>query len=201
MGRRRRCSQSENQMSGVTNYFSLGAKLYWNIVNKTFVNADWSMQVLLHFTETNFKPLRLITEAAIMLCQFPSDSLSTRLQMGVLPRRRLTHTLPSETTWGRPPQDKFAKYTNACMNIQCKQKYTRPRAHTPSRAQYTPNHMPFLIFFTLHYTCQHVCITKTKQREYMCTGPCESPRCTQLCPWRIKATPWTSMQFTHLLST
>lgn len=44
----------------------------------------------LYLTEINFKLLRLITEAAIMLCQFPSASLSTLPQMGVLPRQRLT---------------------------------------------------------------------------------------------------------------
>lgn len=112
-----------NQMSGVTNYFSLSATLKWNIVNKPFVNADCGVRVSLYFTETNFKPLRLITEAAIMLCQFPSASLSTLLQTGALPRQRLTHLVI------RDHLGEASKGLNTQMHARtysANKKYTRP---------------------------------------------------------------------------
>lgn len=47
-------------------------------------------QVCLDLLKIILLKLRLQTEAAIRICQFSSASLSTLLQMGVLPRQQLT---------------------------------------------------------------------------------------------------------------
>ncbi len=77
--------------------------------------------------------------------------------------------------------------------------YMATHTHTHPYVQYTPDHTHFLIYFTLHCTCQHVCMTKSKQREYKCTEPCESPRYTQLRPWGIKAATGAIIHCIHML--
>lgn len=153
---------------------------------KPFVMTNRNMQVSLYFTDTNLKPFRLINRGSHYVMSVPlGQSIHTSAN------RRVAKTTAHTPCHPRPPGGGLqrTKDINACISIQCTQnthiQYTHTLMHN------TPNHTPLLIYFTPHYTCPHVCITKTNQREYMCRESCESPRHTQLRPWGIKTATGT----------